>query len=88
MNKSIWQIPNFFLYIQCNFPSGPCVLVIAYACGIQHSFGGQNGWGACIFVAVIDQGLDSRLDDCLGTFIAREKSHIHLGSFKAAAPVI
>ena len=76
------------LQLQRNISS--CMLISAqrYPCGTEHFLGSHDSCGICIFVTVIYNFANARLNDGLCTFVTWEKRHINASSLKAATAII
>ena len=69
---------HLFTVLQFNRhdPFCPMVRMIPYPGCIKHPHGRLYRSRSVVFIAVIDHFFDPALDDCLGTFIAREQWYI------------
>ena len=57
-------------------------------CGVEHPLGRDDAGGHAVFVIRIHHFPDSGLNDCLCTFVAREKCHENRCPFQTSSPVI
>ena len=73
---------------QIDLSACPFVFIVTYSCRIQHSLGRDHRWCILVFVTVINDRLDTGLNDCLGTFITREQGNVKFRPFQASASVI
>lgn len=56
--------------------------------GFEHTLRGNVGFGAVVFVTIIDDFGDAGLDQSLGAFVAGEKGRINTGTFHVRSGII